>query len=177
MEIILRQENYADHHQVFSLIEEAFKTEPFSDYTEQFLVERLRKSNAFIPELSIVAEKEGEIVGHILLTKIKINTELDSFDSLALAPVTVKPDFQNKGIGGQLILIAHAKAIELGHTSVILLGHENYYPRFGYERVSKFGITLPFDVPDENCMAIELIEDGLKGVSGMVEYSKEFNGN
>lgn len=174
MKIIIRQETAKDFPYVFELIKDAFKTEPFSDFTEQFLVERLRKSNAFIPELSMVAELEGEIIGHILLTKIKINTTNESFNSLALAPVSVKPAYQNKGIGGQLILQAHAKAIELGYKSVVLLGHQDYYPRFGYKKASKFGIKLPFDVPDENCMAIELVENGLAGVSGTVEYSKEF---
>jgi len=174
MQINIRKESIEDYKQVFALIKEAFITEPFSDFTEQFLVERLRKSDAFIPELSMVAELEGEIIGQILLTKIKIKTKDESFNSLALAPVSVKPSFQNKGIGGQLILQAHAKAIELGYKSVVLLGHQEYYPRFGYEKASKFGITLPFDVPDENCMAIELVEEGLNGVSGMVEYPKEF---
>lgn len=175
MEVKLRQEGLEDYLQVFNLIEEAFKTEPFSDFTEQYLVERLRQSKAFIPELSIIAEMGNEIVGHILLTKININGDLQSFNSLALAPVSVKRSYQNKGIGGQLILVAHAKAIELGHKSIILLGHDKYYPRFGYERASKFGITLPFDAPDENCMAIELVKDGLKGIKGMVEYPKEFD--
>ncbi len=174
MKIELRQETSKDYEQVFNLIEEAFKTEPFSDFTEHFLVERLRKSEAFIPELSIVAEKDTEIVGHVLITKIKIISNKEAFNSLALAPVSVLPVYQNKGIGAQLILQAHAKAIALGYKSIVILGHEDYYPRFGYDRASKFGITLPFDAPDENCMAIELVENGLKGVGGLVKYSKEF---
>lgn len=177
MEIKLRQENIEDFEQVFNIIEEAFKTEPFSDFTEQYLVERLRKSGAFIPELSIVAENEHEIIGHVLITKIKIINDANSFESLALAPVSVKPAYQNKGIGGQLILTAHAKAMALGYTSIVILGHEDYYPRFGYERASKFDIELPFEAPDENCMAIELVEGSLKEVNGMVEYAKEFNIN
>ncbi len=58
--------------------------------------------------------------------------------------------------------------------SIILLGHENYYPKFGYEKASKYGIVIPFDAPDENCMAIEFVKNGLKGVSGNVEYPNEF---
>jgi predicted N-acetyltransferase YhbS len=173
--MIIRQEKEKDLKDVFCLIEKAFKKEQFSDGQEQFLVERLRKSTAFIPELSLVAEVEGEIVGHILLTKLKIKNETNEFDSLALAPVSVLPEFQGKGIGGELIMKAHSKAKELGHKSVVLLGHANYYPRFGYEQANKFGIELPFDVPKENCMVIELKENGLKGVRGMVEYPKEFN--
>ena len=175
MNISVRQEESSDFEEVFKIIKEAFKNEPFSDFTEHFLVERLRKSKDFVPELSIVAILENEIIGHILLTKVKINNIEESFHSLALAPVSVKPSFQNKGVGGQLILQAHAKAIELGYKSIILLGHEDYYPRFGYQKSSVFGIKLPYDVPDENCMAVELVENGLAGVNGLVEYPKEFN--
>jgi predicted N-acetyltransferase YhbS len=173
--IILRQEIPEDYQLVEKVVEEAFKTAAFSDDNEHLLVARLRMSDAFVPELSIVAEFNGEIVGHILLTKIKIKNEKQSFDSLALAPVSVKPDFQNKGIGGQLICEAHAKAKVLGFKSVVLLGHENYYPRFGYEWTSKYGISLPFEAPEQNCMVIALIENALEGVSGIVEYAKEFN--
>lgn len=174
-EMIIRQETKNDHKEVFNVIESAFKDAEFADHTEQFLVERLRKSDAFIPELSMVAEIDGKIVGHILLTKIKIKNETTEFDSLALAPVSVLPGFQGKGIGGKLILESHKKAEELRYKSIVLLGHNRYYPRFGYEQADKYGIELPFEVPKENCMVIELIADGLKGVNGMVEYPKEFN--
>ena len=173
--MIIRQENKNDHKEVFKVIKSAFKDAEFTDNTEQFLVDRLRKSDAFIPELSMIAEINGKIVGHILLTKLKIKNKSNVFDSLALAPVSVLPEYQGKGIGGKLIVDSHKKAKELGHKSIVLLGHENYYPKFGYEQADKYGIELPFKVPKENCMVIELIENGLKGVNGMVEYPKEFN--
>lgn len=116
----------------------------------------------------------GLIIGYILLTKIKINHSDFSYDSLALAPVAVLPNYQGNGIGGHLIEFAHKKAKELGFESIILLGHPTYYPKFGYRKVSDFDIQLPFEVPDENCMAIELVEDALKNINGMVEYPKEF---
>jgi predicted N-acetyltransferase YhbS len=93
---------------------------------------------------------------------------------LSLTPVAVLPEFQFKGNGGKLILYAHKVAIELGFKSVILIGHENYYPRFGYKTTSKYGINLPFEAPEQNCMAIELVENGLQGVNGDVEIPKEF---
>ena len=174
MKINIRQENTSDYKTVFKVIEGAFKNEPLSDLKEQILVDKLRKSSAFIPELSLVAEFNDEIVGHILLTKIKIINNNRSLDSLALAPVSVKPEFQNRGFGGKLILESHKIARELGFQSIVLLGHENYYPKFGYELASKYNIKIPFDAPDENCMIIELTENGLKGVSGTVQYSREF---
>lgn len=173
--ITVRQEEEKDYKQVFDLTEEAFRGMEHSDHQEHFLVEKLRKSEAFIPELSLVAEDEKEtIAGHILFTKIKIVDEEESFDSLALAPVSVKPEFQNQGIGGKLILEGHRIAKELGYESVILIGHGEYYPRFGYKKTSNFGISFPFDIPEENGMALELVKDGLKNKKGVVKYPQEF---
>lgn len=172
--VITRQEKEADHNAVFLLIESAFRTLDFSDHTEQFLVERLRKSNAFIPELSLVAAVNNKIVGHILLTKLKIRNNNGEIHSLALAPVSVHPDYQRKGIGGMLINEAHSIAKSMGYESVVLVGHPEYYPRFGYTKACEFGISFPFDVPKEACMAVELVENALKNADGVVEYPKEF---
>ncbi len=172
--LIIRQEQPKDYPLVSNLISAAFKNEPHSDQTESLLVGRLRKSEAFIPELSLVAELDGKIVGHILLTKIKIVNKGNSFESLALAPVSVLPAYQRKGIGRKLILEAHKIAKQLGYKSVALIGHENYYPKFGYKKASEFKITFPFEAPDENCMVFELFKNSLKNVKGMVEYPKEF---
>lgn len=174
MKISIRKEIAEDHHKVFHIIERAFKNEKFSDHKEQFLVERMRKSQAFIPELALVAEVDGKLVGYILMSKIKIKNEMEEFDSLALAPVCVLPQYQGKGIGGQLIKAAHGIAKKLGHVSIMLLGHENYYPGFGYKKAKKYDIQFPFEAPDENCMAIELVAQGLENVNGMVVYPEEF---
>jgi predicted N-acetyltransferase YhbS len=128
MSILIRQEQPADYPAVFALVEQAFRDLKISDHTEQYLVERLRKSDAFIPELSLVAEDNGKIVGHILLTKLKIQNGQQEFESLSLAPVAVLPEYQRQGIGAMLIEEAHRVAKSLGYTSVILVGHENYYP-------------------------------------------------
>ncbi|MCB9314804.1 MAG: N-acetyltransferase [Lewinellaceae bacterium] len=80
MGITIREENSADHVAVFQVVEEAFKTMEFSDHSEQFLVERLRKSPAFVPGLSLVAEHKHEIIGHILLTRITIKNRDQLFD-------------------------------------------------------------------------------------------------
>lgn len=174
MNINIRQEEPSDQPAVFKLIEAAFREEPMSDHTEQFLVERLRRSSAFIPELSLVAVEGSKIVGHILLTRINITNGAEEFDSLALAPVSVLPGYQRQGIGSRLIEKAHEIAAGLSYKSVILIGHENYYPRFGYRPASQFGIQLSFGAPDANCMAIELVENGLAGVRGTVVYPPAF---
>ncbi|WP_336958522.1 N-acetyltransferase [Chryseobacterium contaminans] len=173
--ITIRKEEEKDYEAVFKLTEEAFRDMEHSDHQEHFLVEKLRKSEAFIPELSLVAEdKNGTIAGHILFTKLTVENGTETFESLALAPVSVKPEYQNQGIGGQLILEGHRIAQQLGYQSVILIGHENYYPKFGYEKTSNFGISFPFEIPEVNGMAVELVKDGLKNKKGMVKYPKEF---
>lgn len=134
--MIIRQENPQDYPSVFDLIQNAFKDEIHSDHQEQFLVERLRKAEAFIPELSLIAESHGKILGYILLTPFKIQNDKEEFSSLALAPVAVLPSHQKQGIGGNLIQFAHQKAKELNYTSIALLGHEDYYPKFGYQLAS-----------------------------------------
>ena len=174
MNIVIRQEKKVDFQKVSEVVEQAFQYEEMSDHREYLLVEKLRKTDAFIPELSLVAEHNKEIVGHILLTRVKIVNQHGSFDSLALAPVSVKPKYQNLGFGGQLITAAHRKATKLGFSSIVVLGHANYYPRFGYALAVKYGIELPFWAPDINCMVIALTKNGLNGVHGKVEYDKVF---
>ena len=173
--MIIRQEKVSDHKEVFNVIQTAFRSAAFTNHREQFLVERLRESDAFIPELSLVAEVDSGIVGHILLTKIGIDDGTEVFPSLALAPVSVLPSFQRKGIGSSLILHSHVRARELGYQSIVLLGHAEYYPRFGYERSDTYAIDLPFEAPKENCMVLRLVKEGLDGVSGMVVYPKAFH--
>lgn len=138
-------------------------------------MEKLRKSKSFIPELPLVTESNGSLVGHILLTKIKIINGDEVFQSLALAPVSVHPNYQGKGIGGKLIMESHKLARTLGFKSIIILGHKDYYPKSGYQKASDFGIKLSFEVRDENCMAIELITGSLSNISGLVEYPTEFH--
>ena len=173
--MIIRKEQTKDYEEVFNLIEEAFKDQEFTDHKEQFLVERLRNSKSFVPELALVAQIENKIVGYILLTKITIrNDKGQETPSLALAPIAVLKKYQGKGIGAQLIQKAHQRARELHFGSVIVLGHQNYYAKFGYKTTNQYGIKLPFEVPLENCMLIELVENVLKNVHGVVGYPKEF---
>lgn len=172
--IIIRREKPSDYTTVFNLISEAFRAVQFSDHKEQYLVERLRESAAFIPELSLVAEVDGQIAGYVLLTEIGIVNYAQRSVSLALAPIAVHPEFQNKGIGARLIEHAHRVARDLGYSSVILLGHADYYPRFGYEPTSLYDIELPFEAPPENCMIRILNPDTFDFTKGLVEYPKEF---
>jgi len=171
----IRKENSFDHNWVIQLTEKAFETLEISEHNEGQLVEKLRKAPTFIDELSLVAELNGQVVGHILFTPIVIENGTQQFQSLILAPVSVLPEYQKMGIGGQLICAGHQRAKELGFQSAILLGHPEYYPRFGYKPASTYGIKTQIPLPsDDVFMAIEITEGGLAGVSGMVIFPPEF---
>ncbi|MBW8332918.1 MAG: N-acetyltransferase [Prolixibacteraceae bacterium] len=173
--IKIRRETREDYDWVIELTEKAFETMEFSDQKEGQLVEKLRKSPTFIEELSLVAETNGKVVGHILFTPLVIDNGQQQFQSLVLGPVSVLPEFQKQGIGGQLIIAGHQKARELGFQSVILIGHQEYYPRFGYKPASMWGIKTQIPLPsDDVFMAVELTEGALSSVSGMVIFPPEF---
>ncbi|WP_144699673.1 GNAT family N-acetyltransferase [Fictibacillus phosphorivorans] len=176
MDIKIRVERTENYKKTEEVVRSAFESEEFSDKKEHLLVNRIRKTKAFVPELSLVAENnKQEIIGHILLSKVKIVNEKKEVESLALAPVSVIPEYQNKGIGSLLIKAALTSAKELGYQSVIVLGHQDYYPKFGFKRASTWKIQAPFDVPDEVFMALELTENSLADVTGVVQYSEAFS--
>ena len=167
--IEIRQENQKDYEEVYMVVKTAFEMAEHSDGNEQDLVVDLRNSDSFIPELSLVAVKEDKIVGYILFTKIKI----ENHEEIALAPLAVLPEYQKQGIGSMLIEQGHKIAKKLGYHYSIVLGSENYYPKFGYIAATQYGIQAPFDVADENFMAIKL-NDADTGIQGVVQYAKEF---
>lgn len=171
-QITIRKETKGDIKEIFEVNHIAFGQD-----NEAKLVDALRNNpTVFIPELSLVAIKNNSIVGHILFTKIKlINDNKKESESLALAPMAVKPEFQHKGIGGVLIKYGFDVAKKLGYSSVIVLGHKVFYKKFGFDTATKWNIKAPFELKDEeNYMAIELVEGGLKDTSGTVLYPKEF---
>lgn len=175
MKIKIRQEKTADYKTVFFLIEKAFEKEATSEHTEQFIVSKLRRSSTFNKKLSLVAEVNNEIVGHILLSKVQIKDKTKSTESLVLATVSVLPYHQKKGVGKELIEAAHETAKEMGFKSIALIGEPIYFSKLGYKQADEFNIKFPIEALNENCMAIELVKNGLKGVKGRLEYPKEFS--
>lgn len=167
--IEIRQENQKDYEEVYRVVKTAFEIAEHSDGNEHDLVVALRNSDSFIPELSLVAVKEDKIVGYILFTKIKIGNH----EEIALAPLAVLPEYQKQGIGSMLIEQGHKIAKQLGYHYSIVLGSENYYPKFGYIPAIQYGIQAPFDVADENFMAIKLNATDTE-IEGVVQYAKEF---
>ena len=165
----IRKETATVYEAVYAVVKRAFESAEHADGNEQDLVNALRKGDAFIPELSLVAEIDGKIVGHIMFTKLRIGNSTQ----LALAPLSVLPEYQKQGIGTALIHEGHKRARTLGYWYSVVLGNEKYYSRAGYSLARKYGILAPFGVPDENFMVCKLLERA-SSVSGVVQYAKEF---
>lgn len=174
MNLIIRKEIDKDFNDIYNLVKNAFENCDHSDGNEHNLVEKLRKSENYIPKLSLVAVESDKIVGYIMLTKLYIKDNNNIYESLALAPLAVSPEYQNKGIGSNLVREALKLSKKLEYKNIFVLGSENYYPRFGFKEAINFGIKAPFEVLSKNFMAIELIENSLKDISGELIYAKEF---
>ncbi|MBW8349313.1 N-acetyltransferase [Bacillus sp. IITD106] len=167
----IRTETFADYKAVYDLNYEAFAMRE----DESKLVERIRDSEGFIPELSIVAEENSEIVGHILLSKASVIHGDKSTKVIVLAPIAVKPKYQKKGIGSMLINEGLKRVKELDYGLVLLIGHPSYYPKFGFKPARQFGLELrQFDVPDEVFMVCELKAGELDHVQGELQYPPAF---
>ena len=169
MNVLIRSEEKNDYEAIKKINDLAF-----NQINEGVMIEKLRDNPEFIAELSLVAVVNDKVVGHILFFPVKIKNDFECKRSLSLAPMAVHPNFQNKGIGSKLVNEGLKKANECGFNSVIVVGHPNYYPRFGFKPASNWSIRLPMEIPDEAFMAIELKPDGLKNCSGIVEYPKEY---
>ncbi|MBS4195056.1 GNAT family N-acetyltransferase [Lederbergia citri] len=167
----IRTETFKDYKAVYDLNYVAFGMRE----DESKLVERIRESEGFISELSIVAEENSEIVGHILLSKASVVHGDESTEVIVLAPVSVKPGHQKIGIGSMLINEGLKRVRELGYGLVLLIGHPSYYPKFGFKPARQFGLELrQFDVPDEVFMVCELKVWELDHVQGELQYPPAF---
>ena len=171
-EITIRGERPDDSRRITDIVRRAYAHVSYSDHREHLMIERLRETDAYIPALSLLAEIGEEAVGHILLTQAQIQSERSAVATLALAPLSVVPEAQSRGVGKRLVVAAHQRAVELGFRTIVLIGIPTYYPQFGYERMSRYPITLPFDAPDENCMILPLKPQSLDNVAGVVQYAK-----
>jgi len=173
-DVTIRVWEEADMEPVHELLKAAFAEEPESDQSEPNLVRLLREDPAYIPDLELVAEMDQKIVGHIMLTKVQISYGDSSKEALALAPVSVLPELHGRRIGAALIRDAHRRAAELGFHLIVLIGHPTYYPRFGYQKGSDYGIKVAFPVPDEAVMVHELVPGALDGCQGTIRFAKAF---
>lgn len=168
--MIIRQEKESDFREIYELIKKAFETSKVKEGDEQDFVNDLRKSDKYIPELALVAEDEGRLIAHIMLTRMEILGKGKAYEELLLAPVCVALEYRNRGIGGKLINKSFELAERMGYSAVFLRGDPAYYSRLGFKPTILFGIrNKGDDVPVENAMVCEIIPGGLQNKTGIID--------
>ena len=174
MDIVLRPETPADYRTAENLTREAFWNQFKPGCDEHYLLHIMRDDPAFIPALAFVAEKDGKLVGHIAYTESRIiDAQGNSHDTVTFGPVSVLPEYQHCGVGARLIFHTLGLARELGYTAVLILGHPDYYPRFGFRRARDFGLTTESGEPFDPFMALELVPGGLSDINGGVFHDAD----
>jgi len=166
--IVIRPEQPEDIATIHQIVAQAFR-QP----AETQLVDMLRRNGKAI--FSLVAEDNGRVVGHILFTEAVIDSAAGQLKGTGLAPLAVSPERQNEGIGSLLIEQGLKLCRKADYPFIVVLGHPEYYPRFGFVPASRFGIKSEYVVHDEVFMIIELREGSLAGFAGVVKYQPEFN--
>ena len=166
MQVLIRREESGDRSRVRAVNEAAFARRDEAD-----LVDRLREEGAVL--LSLAAEWEGRIVGHILFSRMTVEWVSGSLAAAALAPMAVEPAWQRQQVGSRLIRAGLAELRAAGESVVIVLGHRDYYPRFGFSLEAAMGLAHPFR-PGAPLMALELREGAPEGLQGAVRYAAAF---
>ncbi len=164
--MLIRAEKENDRDAVYAVNVSAFETPSEAD-----LVDALRDQAQ--PIVSLVAEENGEVVGHIMFSPVSL-TGHPHLKAMGLAPMAVTLEHQRKGIGSALVRAGLAQCKQLGFAAVVVLGHPDYYPRFGFSPSSRFGIDCEYKVPQDVFMAMELQPEALSGRTGRVKYDAAF---
>lgn len=165
--ITIREENDSDIPAIRRVNELAFGRE-----VEGQLVDALRDAGA--ATLSLVATEGDEIVGHILFSPVTIECEEGKSEALGLAPLAVVPAHQKKGIGKKLAQEGLKKLKEMGWSAVVVIGHPEYYPHFGFMPASKYGLRCEFEEAGDAFMALELVSGSLAGKAGLMRLHPVF---
>lgn len=165
MDILVRSEARGDEAAVRAVNEQAF-----GGSEEARIVDTLRGSRG---SLSLVATIEGRIIGHILFTPVRIEPERTA-PVAGLGPMSVLPEMQRQGAGTALIGEGLMECRRHGYVAVVVVGHPEYYPRFGFVQGSTRGLEYEQSVPSEAFMVLELVPDALNGPAGIVHYRREF---
>jgi putative acetyltransferase len=167
--IEIRKENQEDRDPVRTINDMAF-----DQPTEGKIVDKIR--SACTETISLVAVKEGQVVGHIFFSPVSVNYEGKEIMGMGLAPMAVKPEFQKQGIGSLLVNEGIKILKKYRCPFVVVLGHDKFYPRFGFKVASEYGLVPQWQgVPDEAFMVLFLNKSALGKVSGVVSYRNEFN--
>jgi putative acetyltransferase len=165
--VTIRREEAEDFDAVRHVNERAFgRTE------EAELVDRLRGAGK--SALSLVASDGGQVIGHIMFSPTTVESEGGDFEALMLAPLAILPEYQRQGVGSKLVTTGLEECRRLEWDLMLVVGHAEYYPRFGFTKARSRGIGCEFEVPDEAWMVIELSDGALAGRTGTARFQPEF---
>lgn len=164
--VLIRPEREDDRSGIRAVNTAAFETSLEAD-----LVDALRREAS--PIVSMVAEDDGVIVGHIIFSPVNVHPD-DGSRLMGLGPMAVSPARQRSGIGSELVEEGLEQCRTMDYDGVVVLGHPDYYPRFGFAPAADFGLRCEYDVPEELFRVLELTPGSLKGRSGTVRYSPSF---
>ncbi len=170
--LTIRPETGADHDVIRRVVGSAFGADAEAD-----LVDAIRASPEYVPDLALVAELDGEVVGHVMISRCIVRTEEGDRPIVMLSPLAVAPDHQRTGIGGALVQTACAAADEQGEPVVVVEGDPRYYSRFGFEDARTHGLVLPLPewAPPEAGQVRRLRSDD-PALAGSVIYPPAFDG-
>ena len=163
----IREEQPGDMQAIRAVNLAAFETSAEAD-----LVDALREEAS--PLVSLVCDDAGVIVGHIMFSPVTVVSAGNTPMLMGLAPMAVVPARQREGIGSRMIAAGLERCEQLGVAAVVVLGHADYYPRFGFAPASRFGLRCEYDVPDDVFMVRELVGGGLNGLAGTIRYHPVF---
>jgi putative acetyltransferase len=165
-DLLIRAETPEDREAVFRVHATAFPTD-----AEARLVDALRDGGH--GRVSLVAEREGKVIGHVLFSTLEIVNDEGNLEVLSLAPLAVLPEHQRRGVGSRLVREGLKACREAGHRAVFVVGEPEYYGAFGFTSSLAGQFDSPY--PGEAFMAIELTPGGLRGVVGSVRYPPPFH--
>ena len=164
MDVTIRKETPDDKPAIRGVNNQAF-----GQPLEGRLVETLREHDGVL--LSLVAFVEERVVGHILFSPVTLTTDIAEVSGAGLGPMSVLPEFQRMGVGSKLIISGIERMRQRGVPFIVVLGHAEYYPRFGFERASEYGVRCQWEVSDEAFMIMPITD---RPLPGLVRYRTEF---
>jgi predicted N-acetyltransferase YhbS len=177
MKIELRPEKEADYKLVEELTREAFWNVHFPGCSEHLLIHNLRKAKEFVGELDFVAMHDDKIVGNIVYAEAKVIGNNEECTVLTFGPLSVLPEYQNKGIGGKLINHTVKLSKEMGYKAIIIYGDPGYYKRFGFKESKEYNITNKDKKYPAALLVLELRLNALSGIAGIFDEGEPYEIN
>jgi predicted N-acetyltransferase YhbS len=173
-EIEVRMETKDDWYNVELMTQHAFWNKHNLGCDEHYLVHKLRQDKDYLPELSRIAVKEGDVIGCIMYSKARVVDGADTHEIITFGPLCVEPKWQGCGVGELLLRETMNLAANKGYKGIVIFGEPDYYPRIGFKTCDNFNITTADGKNFDAFMGLELAEDSMKGIKGKFYESEAF---